>query len=244
MSLDIKGDVISSSKISVNNYIKTDLSGPIMVAFDITNRCNFKCLHCFNHSGEDIFDDELTDQEKLNVVDQIIELKPYLVCLCGGETTCCNVLISIIEKLSKHVPTVNIVSNGYLIDKKMAHNLKMAGVSSVQISLDGINAEQHDTFRGRYGAFEHAIQAVKNLREENITVLSSLVPNKLSYKDTYKYFKMCYELGIVNARCMPYLPMGRAESLADKLELNSEEYYDARTNASKNRFSCNEDRMG
>lgn len=224
MSLDIQGDVISANKISVNKYIKTDLSGPIMIAFDITNKCNFNCLHCFNHSGEDIFPDELTDEEKLNVVDQIIELQPYLVCLCGGETTCCKVLIEMIKRLSANIPTINIVSNGYLIDQKMAQELKNAGVSSVQISLDGINAEQHDTFRGHYGAFEHAIKAMKYLKEEGVNVLTSLVPNKLSYKDTYKYFELCHDLGVVNARCMPYLPMGRGENIADKLELNEEEY--------------------
>lgn len=93
MSVKIKGDVITASSVFSSAYIKTDLVAPIMVAFDITNKCNLKCVHCFNHSGENIFDDELSNEEKLDVVSQILELNPYIVCLCGGETTCCNILI-------------------------------------------------------------------------------------------------------------------------------------------------------
>lgn len=225
MEIKVQGDVVTSSYISGLSYLKTDMAAPIMVAFDVTNACNFRCVHCFNHSGEDIYHNELSDEDKLKVADQIIDLNPYLVCLCGGETTCCRVLIKIIEKLSGNIPTINIVSNGYLIDENFAFRLKNAGVSAVQISLDGITPEQHDTFRGRLGAFEHATNAMRILNKLGISVLSSLVPNKLNYLDTYKYFELCHNLGVRYARCMPYLPMGRGNSVGNSLILNAEQYY-------------------
>lgn len=228
MDIEIKGDVISASAVSTSTNFKTQLAAPIMVAFDITNRCNFRCLHCFNHSGEDIFEDELDNKSKLDVVEQIIEVKPYIVCLCGGETTCCEELFNIISRLTKVVPTVNMVSNGYLITKEIAKKLKKTNISNVQISVDGINAEQHDTFRGKYGAFDHAIKAIKNLIDEDINVMVSLVPNKLNYKDAYKFFEMCSNLGVKQARSMPFLPMGRGGSgdLGSNLLLNSQEQYE------------------
>lgn len=225
MAFEIKGDVITGNSISANAAIKTELSAPIMVAFDITNRCNFKCLHCFNHSGEDIFQDELSDVDKIAVAEQIRDMAPYVVCLCGGETTCCNVLEQIILTLKEKVASINMVSNGYLINKEYALNLKKWGVSLVQISVDGINPEQHDTFRGHYGAFEHAINAIKILKEVGLSVATSFVPNKLNYKDTYQYFKMCNELGVNQARSMPFLPLGRGMVIGNRLILNREENY-------------------
>lgn len=224
MSVEIKGDVISSNSVVSNEYIKTDLAAPIMIAFDITNKCNFKCLHCFNHSGENCYSDELGDADKMKVVEQIIELKPYIVCLCGGETTCCGVLFDIIKKLKQHIHTVNMVSNGYLITDSFAKKLKEAQITSVQISLDGINPEQHDTFRGHYGAFDHAINAINILNNNQIPVMTSLVPNKLNYRDTYNYFALCHKLKVRSARCMPYLPMGRGKTLGEKLILNKKEF--------------------
>lgn len=48
-----------------NNY----LIGPHQMAFDITNKCNLRCLHCFNSSGENaIINDELTDYEVVEFI--------------------------------------------------------------------------------------------------------------------------------------------------------------------------------
>ena len=30
------------------------LIGPYQVSFDITNKCNLRCLHCYNNSGENL----------------------------------------------------------------------------------------------------------------------------------------------------------------------------------------------
>lgn len=60
MGFDIKGDVISGSKIYVNSPIKTELSAPIMVAFDITNKCNFR--YTILESCKELFtEDELNE---------------------------------------------------------------------------------------------------------------------------------------------------------------------------------------
>ena len=68
--------------------LSDDLVGPLMVAWDVTNRCNLKCMHCLNRSGDERYHDfsnELSSSEAIDVCRQIIELNPYSVCLCGGE---------------------------------------------------------------------------------------------------------------------------------------------------------------
>lgn len=60
------------------------LSGPFSVAFTVTNKCNYRCRHCYNNSGQNIYR-ELTDDRLINIARQISELKPMNVCLCGGE---------------------------------------------------------------------------------------------------------------------------------------------------------------
>lgn len=32
-----------------------NFSGPQSISWDLTNRCNFNCLHCFNRSGDNRF---------------------------------------------------------------------------------------------------------------------------------------------------------------------------------------------
>ena len=56
------------------------LSGPFSVAFTVTNKCNYRCRHCYNNSGQNIYR-ELTDDRLINIARQISELKPMNVCL-------------------------------------------------------------------------------------------------------------------------------------------------------------------
>ena len=52
--------MLNSSQILVRDSI----IGPYQIALDITNRCNYRCLHCYNASGENsVCGDELSDDE-------------------------------------------------------------------------------------------------------------------------------------------------------------------------------------
>ena len=63
------------------------IGAPHSVALDITNKCNLRCLHCFNNSGEnDVVANELSDNEVLELVDSICQMHPFSFCFCGGET--------------------------------------------------------------------------------------------------------------------------------------------------------------
>lgn len=195
---------------------------PMTVALEVTKRCNFRCLHCYNESGVQT-KNELSDKEMLDLADQIAKLKPITVCLCGGEPTLRKNLLDIIEHLSSGVGYVTMVSNGYLIDYDFAIKMKSAGLHLVQISLDGDTEMQHDTLRGKLGAFKKAVSAIDSLIDAGIQVVTSFTPSKLNYQTVGRYIDYCKELGVREVRSMPLIPMGRGQ-LIDKLLLSSEEY--------------------
>lgn len=66
-----------------------------------------------------------------------------------------------------------------MITEEVALKLKNEGINLVQISLDGINEIQHDTFRGYSGAFEKAILAIKRLTKIGVSVAVSTIPINL-----------------------------------------------------------------
>ena len=46
--------------------------GPYQLALDITNKCNLRCLHCYNASGENrVMEHELSDDEVIKFVKDI-----------------------------------------------------------------------------------------------------------------------------------------------------------------------------
>ena len=73
-----------------NDSYKLNFCGPLTISWDLTNRCNLNCRHCFNRSGDNNvynFSKEMDEQTARQIVNQIIELRPETVCLCGGEPT-------------------------------------------------------------------------------------------------------------------------------------------------------------
>lgn len=210
--------------------------GPKFMAIDVTNKCNFRCLHCFNSSGDENcynFDDELTDVELLKLVEKIIKLGVSQVCLCGGEPTLrIELVYKMVDMLSREKITVNMVSNGYLMTKEKARKLKKAGINSVQISVDGLG-EVHNRFRNMPQAFERAVRAIRFLKEENIQVMVSCCPNNLNYRCLETYFQYIYEMGVDKIRMMPFLPLGRGDSVGKSIILNDSQLFDVARRISK-----------
>ena len=211
--------------IDLNHYRL--MHGPIMVSFDITQRCNLRCVHCFNNSGDQAPNADMPRDTKLAIARQVAEMHPFNVCLCGGECLCSPELFEIMDILRPHVAKLSMVSNGWLISKKMAKQLAEHGLDLAQISIDGANAWQHDSFRGVMGSFERATAAVRNLRAAGIsTVDVSMVPNQLNYRSLEEYAELCWSLGVNQVRLMPFLPSGRGRSVGRCLMLDEGQYFE------------------
>lgn len=201
------------------------ITGPTQMTIDITNRCNLRCLHCYNSSGENMYvNDEMTDNELLKLVDDIITLKPFNICLCGGETLLRkDIILKVAKKLSDNNIMVSMVSNGILMTKDVATQLKESGVSRVQISLDGIG-DAHDKLRGKKGAYEKAVKALKNLKESGIRsgIAFSTTPwNVHQFKDIVQ---ICLKLGVKEIKIQALMPIGRGAINKDEIICTDEQY--------------------
>lgn len=201
---------------------------PKMLSWDITNKCNLFCKHCFNCSGDTekyCFEDELSDDECIKLAQEIVLVKPQQLCICGGETLLRNVIFDVIKILSNAGICVNMVSNGILMTDDVAIKLKQSGINDVQISIDGLGS-QHDNFRNREGAFKSAVNAVECLKSAGLSPVVSMVPNKINYASFPAYVEYISNLGAKSIRMMPLLPMGRGKINFDDFFMSSKEMFE------------------
>lgn len=196
--------------------MKSDVSkGPLMMSVDITYKCQFKCLHCFNNSGSVTNNNEMNEDELLDVAEMVGEAQPNTFCFCGGEPL---LKIDSIIKMAKIIrertmnnTTVNMVTNGWLLTKDIAKKIKDADISMVQLSLDGPNAEIHDWFRNKHGSFERVINAISILRDLDIYVSISSIPHKRQINCILDTLELCRSMGVDEFRVQPLMPIGRAK---------------------------------
>lgn len=210
---------------SIKNVQLNNLKYPFAISFNITQKCNLKCLHCYNNSGEENKSiKELSDEELIYIANQIAQINPKSVCICGGEPLVRkDILKEIIKILSESCGQVNMVSNGYLLNESLAKELKECGLNLIQFSLDGANSFQHDSFRGKLGSFNKVIEAIKISVKNNLAVAISYVPNKINHISILDLIDLCGKLKVQYFRSMPLIPMGRG-SLIENLLLDSNEY--------------------
>lgn len=200
-----------------------NMSGPFSVAFTVTSKCNYRCRHCYNNSGENIYKD-MTDKELINVTKQIAEMEPVSVCLCGGEPLVRGeILFEVINILVPRCGVVNIVSNGYMIDEKILDRLKTSGINTIQVSLDGNTEFLHDNMRCKAGAFLKAIKAIKLASEYGFKVAVSFCPHKINFTNVEETAKLVKNLGANEFRIMPLITMGRGKNMK-KLQMTADEY--------------------
>ncbi|MGD9143491.1 MAG: radical SAM protein, partial [Dehalococcoidia bacterium] len=145
-----------------------DIQPPFMVSYSITTMCNLKCKHCYSSSLDKAAPDELSTQEAFGLMDDLSSWGIGLLIIDGGEPLCREDLLDIVRYASSKGIRTTIGSNGTLIDEAMAREMIDAGVMAIAISLDGMDAATHDSFRGVEGAFEQTLRGIEACRNAGL----------------------------------------------------------------------------
>lgn len=203
--------------------------GPFQISFDITNKCNLRCLHCYNSSGENFqSQDELSDEEVLKFIDDLKDIKLYNFCFCGGETLLRKDLIIEATKRLKAYGCENVamVSNGILMDEDTIQQLINAGINRIQISIDGFKPESHDRLRNKKGVHEISTKALKNLAKYGVNTGVAFTPTSFNITEIEDLHNYLHDIGIKgsNLRVQPLMIIGRASQNEQNILANNEQY--------------------
>ena len=136
---------------------------PYLIALNLTERCNLSCEHCYLDAKvlKQGARDELSTVELKKLLNEIAETGPEaMVVLTGGEP----LLRKDIEELAAHATSLGLMvvvgSNGLLLTAARLEMLKSAGVAGIGLSIDSLDADWHDAFRGRKGAWIKTMAAI------------------------------------------------------------------------------------
>lgn len=140
-----------------------------VVVWNCTRRCNLKCVHCYSRSENQLYEGELTTEEGVRLIDDLATFGAPVILFSGGEP----MMRADLLELARHATAAGlravISTNGTLITRERADDLKQVGLSYVGVSLDGLR-ETHDRFRGHRGAFDEALEGIRNCRAAGIKV--------------------------------------------------------------------------
>ncbi|MDI6785976.1 MAG: radical SAM protein [bacterium] len=134
-----------------------------LISWNVTKRCNLKCLHCYRDAGKkDKY--ELNTKEGKDLLERIAQSGFKVIVFSGGEP----LLRKDIYKLISYAKELNLRTllgtNGTIITKENAISLKESGIDRIGISLDSINKEKHNRFRNKKGAHKKTLRGIENCK--------------------------------------------------------------------------------
>ncbi len=204
----MNGELTYSQK---EEWVKTLI--PETVIWEITLRCNMKCIHCGSSASPDKkLLDELNTQEAVDLVHQIAELGTKRVVFSGGEPF----LRKDWEILAQEAARVGIIpsfiSNGWLLDekkvKKIAKLVKLNKLTHVGLSLDG-NEEVHDYLRQTPGSYKHVLRALQVLKNEGVFASIVTTVSKFNLKLLPEIQETIFKFNVYHWQLQMATPWGR-----------------------------------
>ena len=134
--------------------------GPVVV-WNSTRTCNLTCRHCYMSSDAKLYKDELSTEEAKQFIDDLADFKVPVILFSGGEPLIRPDFFELAAYAEKKGIRPTLSTNGTLITREVAQKIKDIGIGYVGISLDGLR-DVNDKFRGKEGAFDAAMQGIKN----------------------------------------------------------------------------------
>jgi 12,18-didecarboxysiroheme deacetylase len=148
-----------------------------VVVWNMTRRCNLKCVHCYAQAVDPDGSDEISTQQAKEIIDDLAAFGAPVMLFSGGEPLVRKDLTELASYAVGKGMRAVISTNGTLISREKARELKSVGLSYVGISLDGGEAV-HDAFRKVPGAFKKALQGLENCQQEGLKVGLRFTINK------------------------------------------------------------------
>ena len=183
-----------------------------VVVWNVTRRCNLKCVHCYAHAKNIPFDNELNTEQGKELISDLADFGSPVMLFSGGEPLVRKDLPQLAAFAVEKGMRAVISTNGTLISPTMARTLKEIGLSYVGISLDGMQ-EINDRFRGVQGAFKSALEGIKNCQNAEIKVGLRFTINKFNVGEIPKIFKLLEEMDIPRVCFYHLVYAGRGSEL-------------------------------
>jgi MoaA/NifB/PqqE/SkfB family radical SAM enzyme len=150
-----------------------------IIQFQYNYTCNFRCEHCSVKRFQGRKDGrKFTIEDVKELSRQADEMGLAHIVITGGEPLVFKDFDEIIEAIDPKKFYISSDTNGWLLDDAKAKHLKSIGVDKIQLSLDSLDAEEHDSFIKKPGSHARALKAIDAAKSAGLNIILSTVVTK------------------------------------------------------------------
>lgn len=192
--------------------------------WECTLRCNLACRHCGSDCRKEAVTPDMPLEHFLTVLDDVATMTnpaTVLVNTVGGEPLVRPDIIECGRAITKRGFAWGTVTNGVLLDERMLQQMLQAGLCTIAVSLDGLEAE-HNWLRGN--SFQETMRAIKLLVDTpRLTWDVITCANQRNFDSLQQLKQQLIDVGVKKWRIFTIFPQGRAR-LNPELFLSPQQY--------------------
>ncbi|PVX27712.1 MAG: hypothetical protein CW716_00910 [Candidatus Bathyarchaeum sp.] len=129
-------------------------------------------------------------------------------------------------RLAEHCIDVGIIpamlTNGVLIDHKVAWELKDAGIMAVGIPIDSIDSKVHDRLRNVPGTFDKALRGIRACNDVDLKVVVTTMALKSNCAEVPQMIDFISSLGVDQVAIYDLVPNGRGKEMMEEMMLQEQ----------------------
>ncbi|MBI4445311.1 MAG: TIGR04053 family radical SAM/SPASM domain-containing protein [Acidobacteria bacterium] len=197
---------------------------PFVAIWETTKTCQLACRHCRAEAITTRDPRELTTAEGFRLLEQLAAMGTPICVLSGGDPAMRDDLSHLVchgSRLGMRMATIPAATT--LLTRQLVRKLKDAGLAQMALSLDGPNAEVHDTFRNTPGAFALTLQGAQYAAEERLPLQINTTFSGSNWNLFDEISQLVKSLNVVFWEVFFLVPMGRGRELG---QMNADQFED------------------
>lgn len=190
--------------------MQLQITKPKRVIVEITDKCNFRCKHCFANKK----DLELSVQSWKRIFDNICKEKIQSITITGGEPLLYKDLFILLKQLHLRKTLLTLDTNASLINE---NNIKLIEkyFKKVRISHYGVNRSWHANTNSKAFDEERFLKVLKLLCDSKLKVQVKIPLFSNNVKNMSKLLDSLKPFDIDEIVLIPIIPVGKAKSLSN-----------------------------
>ena len=183
-----------------------------VVVWNCTRQCNLRCIHCYASAGNRRSPEEMDTTAGEAFIRDLAEFGVPVILFSGGEPLLREDLFELADFAGEQGIRIALSTNGTLITDEVAKKISNVGFAEVGISLDGVGSN-NDRFRGKNGAYQVALEGIRNCVALGLRVSLRLTITRFNYQEIPAILRLIEDEGIDRV-CFYHLAYsGRGDSL-------------------------------
>jgi radical SAM protein with 4Fe4S-binding SPASM domain len=160
--------------------------------------------------------DELGLEERLNIVDQLVDNDVVALAFSGGEALLRDDFWEVARHASREGLYLSLATNGTLLTKDVVRRLMDVGIEYFEISLDSVDPSKHDAFRGVSGAWERTVTGIRNVVAQDgaYSCIANTITSE-NYGELEDLVALSKKLGVDRTLFFNFIPVGRGKDIID-----------------------------